>query len=133
MAARLKHTRILATAMCLLETKELALALRLSESFLWADYHPSLLCSRMDQRSLLPLNIPWDQTAPIRPLRIIIHLYLMSRYKTSGAGGRVWRPFTSLLCPGLSQHSHRHPRCELTEGLRQIVVIDDAHLYLPVD
>ncbi len=26
-----------------------------SESFLWADYHLSLLCSRMDQRSLLPL------------------------------------------------------------------------------
>jgi len=25
-----------------------------SESFLWADYHMSLLCSRMDQRSLLP-------------------------------------------------------------------------------
>jgi len=43
-----------ATATCLLETKELVLALRLSESFLWADYHPSLLCSRMDQRSLLP-------------------------------------------------------------------------------
>ncbi len=29
--------------------------LSLSESFLWANYHLSLLCSRMDQRSLLPL------------------------------------------------------------------------------
>ena len=55
MAARLKHTRILMTAMCLLETKELASVLSLSESFLRADYHPSLLCSRMDQRSLLPI------------------------------------------------------------------------------
>jgi len=55
MAARLKHIRILTTAMCLLKTKELVSALRLSESFLRADYHPSLLCSRMDQRSLLPL------------------------------------------------------------------------------
>ena len=53
-AARLKHIRILMTVMCLLETKELVLTLRLSESFLQADYHPSLLCSRMDQRSLLP-------------------------------------------------------------------------------
>jgi len=26
-----------------------------SESFLWADYHLSLLCSRLDQRSLLPI------------------------------------------------------------------------------
>jgi len=33
MAARLKHTRILMTAMCLLETKELASVLSLSESF----------------------------------------------------------------------------------------------------
>jgi len=29
----------------------------LSESFLQADYHLSLLCSHMDQRSLLPLLI----------------------------------------------------------------------------
>jgi len=28
-----------------------------SKSFLWADYHPSLLCSRMDQQSLLPLTL----------------------------------------------------------------------------
>jgi hypothetical protein len=55
MTVRLKHIRILMTVMCLLETKELALTLRLSESFLWADYHSSLLCSHMDQRSLLPI------------------------------------------------------------------------------
>lgn len=41
--------------MCLLETKELASALRLSEFFLRADYHLCLFCSRMDQRRLLPL------------------------------------------------------------------------------
>jgi len=39
--------------MCLLKTKELALMLSLSESFLWADYHLSLLCSHINQWSLL--------------------------------------------------------------------------------
>ena len=68
MTARLKHTRILMTATCLLETKELASALRLSESFLRADYHPSLLCSHMDQWSLLPYNLP-----PRTPLSAYVH------------------------------------------------------------
>jgi len=55
MAVRLKHTRILMTVMCLLETKKLALILSLFKSFLQTNYHLSLLCSYINQQSLLLL------------------------------------------------------------------------------
>jgi len=66
------------TAMCLLETKELALTLRLSESVLWADYHLSLLCSHMDQQSLLPLleSIVWCGRTRYPPIKWHGHILL---------------------------------------------------------